>query len=55
MRKENTATEITILCANIKCNTVISFETPTCGKSECLAYWVDGSDWLDEQRAKYYE
>ena len=48
-----TATEIVILCANGKCNTVISFDTPTCGEPECLEFWANGQSWLDEKRAEY--
>ena len=46
----STATTVTILCANIKCNTVISFEAPTCGEPECLEFWARGKSWLDAIR-----
>ena len=44
---------IKILCGNIKCQNVLSSVIePTCGQSECLAYWERGLAWLEGKRAK---
>jgi hypothetical protein len=51
--KENKMENIKILCGNIKCQNVLSSVIePTCGQSECLAYWERGLAWLEDKRAK---
>jgi hypothetical protein len=53
LKKENKMETIKILCANVKCQNVLSSVIePTCGQPECLEYWVEGVAWLEDKRAK---